>query len=76
MRPAKKPFVVLRSNMSHMPENEEAKRSSRRIEGSGDDPFERLRKYLKEVQPEWEASRERSRRALAELDAALKLRSR
>jgi hypothetical protein len=62
--------------MPYMPERENNEGASRRADRSGDDPFERLRKYLDEVRPEWEASRERSKRALAEMDAALKLRSR
>jgi hypothetical protein len=59
-----------------MPERGNNNETSRRADRNGEDPFERLRKYLDEVRPEWEASRERSKRALAELDAALKLRSR
>jgi hypothetical protein len=59
-----------------MPESHNKKEGPPRVDRSSGDPFERLRKYLDEVRPEWEASRERSKRALAELDAALKLRSR
>lgn len=59
-----------------MPEHENHREPSKRIDGNGEDPLERMRKVFEEVRPEWEASRERSQRALAELDAALKLRSR
>jgi hypothetical protein len=59
-----------------MSEPDNSNEDSGRADRSGDDPFERLRKYLDEIRPEWEASRERSKRALAEMEIALKLSSR
>jgi len=61
--------------MSQMPENGNHESVSR-VDRGDDDPLERVRKVIKELTPEWEASRERSKRALAEMDALLKLRSR
>jgi hypothetical protein len=59
-----------------MPENGNHKPTSHRADRHDDDPLERVRKKIEEIRPEWEASRERSQRALGELDAALKLHSR
>jgi hypothetical protein len=62
--------------MSSMSENEKARKSRRQAERGDYDPLERMRKVFDELAPEWEASRERSRRAIAEAEVALKLRSR
>jgi hypothetical protein len=59
-----------------MPERENHKKLSRRSDEKASDPFEQVRKLREELEPEWEASEERSKRALAEMEVALKLRSR
>ncbi|HEX6152844.1 MAG TPA: hypothetical protein VFZ19_04895 [Solirubrobacterales bacterium] len=59
-----------------MPDNGNQEPAARRADRDQGDPLERVRKVIEEIRPEWEASRERSQRALAELDAALELRSR
>jgi len=59
-----------------MSEHKNDKVSSERADRNSDDPWERMQRVVEELRPEWEASRERSKRALAEADAALKLRSR
>ncbi|MGN6257378.1 MAG: hypothetical protein ACTHN3_06475 [Solirubrobacterales bacterium] len=48
----------------------------RRRPRSSDDPMVRLREVMDKARKEFNASRERGRRAVAEADAALKLRSR
>jgi hypothetical protein len=59
-----------------MPERENHRRPSRRADRNDDDPLEQMRRFREEMEVEWEASEERSRRALAEMEVALKLRSR
>ena len=59
-----------------MQKNGTHERSSHRSRRGDSDPWEQIRKVLEEAQDEFEASRERSKRALAEADAALKIGSR
>lgn len=50
--------------------------ATRNANGNGDDPMIRFRKFMDKARIEFTASQERSKRALAEADAALKLGSR
>lgn len=50
--------------------------ATRSANGNGDDPMIQFRKIMDKARIEFTAAQERSRRALAEADAALKIASR